>query len=150
MNNSYISCFSNDYPLEYSSPLISTYYYSSSTSCPIHSSYPFYSSPTQSINTSSPTYSHYRQQIPTFFPSVEQPTTTFDIADRTPLRQHKCFKKNELEILHQIYIQNAYPSIDILQQLSEQLKVSVDKIRQWFKNRRHSDKRKKQTSNPRI
>ncbi|CAF1239756.1 unnamed protein product [Adineta steineri] len=149
MNNSYISSFSNDYPLEYSSPLISTYYYSSSTPCPIHSSYPFYSSPTQSSNTS-PTYSHYRQQIQTFFPSVEQPTTNFDIADRTPLRQHTCFKKNELEILHQIYIQNAYPSIDILQQLSEQLKVSVDKIRQWFKNRRHSNKRKKQKSNPRI
>ncbi|CAF0894407.1 unnamed protein product [Rotaria sordida] len=67
-------------------------------------------------------------------------------SDRTPLRRHQCFKKHELQILHQSYIQDSYPSIDVLQQLALQLNVSVEKVRQWFKNRRHSDKQKKRTT----
>ena len=50
-------------------------------------------------------------------------------ADCTPLRRHQCFKKNELQILHQIYVQDSYPSIDTLQKLADQLNVSLDKIR---------------------
>jgi hypothetical protein len=49
--------------------------------------------------------------------------------DRTPLRRHKCFKKNELQILHQAYIRGSHPSNDVLQQLALQLKVPVDKVR---------------------
>jgi len=49
--------------------------------------------------------------------------------DRTPLRRHQCFKKNELEVLYQVYIQNSHPSSDILQQLAMQLDASVEKVR---------------------
>jgi hypothetical protein len=50
-------------------------------------------------------------------------------ADRTPLRRHKCFKKNELQILHQAYVRDSHPSTDVLQQLAFQLNVSIDKVR---------------------
>ncbi len=50
-------------------------------------------------------------------------------ADRTPLRRHRCFKKNELQILHQAYLRDSHPSTDILQQLATQLKAPIDKVR---------------------
>jgi hypothetical protein len=149
MNTSYYSSSSNDYSFEYSTPSIPAYCYSPSfTPCPVHSSYLFYSSPTQSINTSPAAYSYYQQQqshvfslpaeqrlYPMFFflwlltpvfIDVNIPTTN---NDRTPLRRHQCFKKNELEVLYQVYIQNSHPSSDILQQLAIQLDASVEKVR---------------------
>jgi hypothetical protein len=50
-------------------------------------------------------------------------------ADRTPLRRHKCFKKNELQILHQAYMRDSHPSTDVIQQLAIQLKTPIDKVR---------------------
>ena len=50
-------------------------------------------------------------------------------ADRTPLRRHKCFKKNELQLLHQAYNRDSHPSSENLQDLAVQLNVSVDKVR---------------------
>jgi len=50
-------------------------------------------------------------------------------ADRTPLRRHKCFKKNELQILHQAYVRDTHPSTDALQQLAYQLKAPIEKVR---------------------
>jgi len=52
--------------------------------------------------------------------------------DRTPLRRHQCFKKHELQILHQAYIRDPHPSTDVLQQLAIQLKASIDKVRVSF------------------
>jgi len=49
--------------------------------------------------------------------------------DRTPLRRHKCFNRNELQILHQAYIRDSHPSTDVLQQLAIQLKAPIDKVR---------------------
>jgi hypothetical protein len=62
-----------------------------------------------------------------FFLFVEA-TITVGV-DRTPLRRHRCFKKNEIQILHQAYLRDPHPSIDILQQLATQLKAPIDKIR---------------------
>ncbi|CAF2748645.1 unnamed protein product [Rotaria sp. Silwood2] len=64
--------------------------------------------------------------------------------DRTPLRRHQCFKKDEIQILHQAFIRDPHPSTDALQQLAVQLKAPIEKVRQWFKNRRHTNKQKKQ------
>lgn len=50
-------------------------------------------------------------------------------ADCTPLRRHKCFKKNELQILHQAYVRDTHPSTDALQQLAYQLKAPIEKVR---------------------
>ena len=50
-------------------------------------------------------------------------------SDRTPLRRHQCFKKNQLLVLHQSFRQDPHPSIDVLQQLAAQLTVSVEKVR---------------------
>jgi hypothetical protein len=50
-------------------------------------------------------------------------------ADRTPLRRHKCFKKNELHILHQAYHRDPHPSTEVLQQLAIQLKAPIHKVR---------------------
>jgi hypothetical protein len=53
-------------------------------------------------------------------------------ADRTPLRRHQCFKKNELQILHQAYIRDSHPSTDVLQHLVLQVKAPIDKVRVSF------------------
>ena len=50
-------------------------------------------------------------------------------ADRTPLRRHKCFKKNELQVLHQAYLRDPHPLTDALQRLAIQLNVTVEKVR---------------------
>ncbi len=57
--------------------------------------------------------------------------TTSDpsVADRTPLRRHQCFKKDQLRVLHQAYIGDPHPSTDILRQLATQLQVPLDKVR---------------------
>ena len=49
--------------------------------------------------------------------------------DHTPLRRHRCFKKNELQILHQSFSRDSHPTIDVLQQLADQLKAPVEKVR---------------------
>ncbi|CAF1464304.1 unnamed protein product [Adineta steineri] len=145
MNNNYCSSSFEDqvpsynYSFEYSSPSTSTYGYSSflppsGRHCPFHTPHTYYSPVLPSTNFSPASYT-YQQQSQVESPNIQQ--------DRTPLRRHQCFKKNELQILHQAYIRDAHPSIDILRQLAVQLKVSIDKIRQWFKNRRHSDKQKR-------
>ncbi|CAF2416207.1 unnamed protein product [Rotaria sp. Silwood2] len=144
MNNSYLSSSSKDYSFEYYSPSTPAYFYSTScTTCPVHSPHLFYSSPIQSMNMSPVPYSYYQQQPQVFSSSDQRHTSIPTDSDRTPLRRHQCFKKHELEILHRAYFQEPYPSIDVLQQLSVQLNVSIEKVRQWFKNRRHSDKQKK-------
>ncbi len=56
-------------------------------------------------------------------------TTILSGADRTPLRRHKCFKKDELQILHQAYFRDPHPSTEVLQQLARQLKAPIDKVR---------------------
>lgn len=52
--------------------------------------------------------------------------------DHTPLRRHRCFKKNELQILHQVYLRDSHPSTDVLQQLAYQLTAPIEKIRVRF------------------
>ena len=49
--------------------------------------------------------------------------------DRTPLRRHQCFKKNEIQILHQVYLRDSHPTSDVLRQLADQLNVTIDKVR---------------------
>ncbi|CAF1040368.1 unnamed protein product [Rotaria sp. Silwood1] len=130
MNNSYSSFSSNDYSFEHYTPSIPTYVYPTSfTPCPVHSPHLFYSSSTQSMNMSPVSYSYYPQQPQVFSNPEQRYTNTSTSTDHTPLRRHQCFKKHELQILHQTYIQDAYPSIDVLQQLATQLNVSMEKVR---------------------
>ncbi|CAF1461942.1 unnamed protein product [Rotaria sordida] len=158
MNNNYFTSSLNEYSLpynyssEYSLLYPSTYFYSSllQPPCPVHSPHTLYTPPTSSSSSSSMnisplSYTFYQQQESQVVrsPYVQQQTNIHSDIDRTPLRRHQCFKKNELQILHQAFIHDPHPSTDDLQQLAVQLKVSIEKIRQWFKNRRHSDKQKK-------
>lgn len=156
MNNNYFSptidayAPSHHYTYDTSSP--STYYYSPMfpSSCPLHSPYNFYSttSPT-SVNTSSFSFSYAQPTEMYPSPPVQQRTSSkldqiqCDVlrndfileaihppgADRTPLRRHKCFKKHELQILHQVYIRDPHPTTDVLQQLANQLQTPLDKVR---------------------
>lgn len=57
-----------------------------------------------------------------------EPIVVPDI-DRTPLRRHRCFKKHELQILHQAYNRDPHPTSDILRQLATQLQTPLDKVR---------------------
>ena len=52
--------------------------------------------------------------------------------DRTPLRRHRCFKKNELQVLHVAFSRDPHPSSEVIQQLAEQLKAPVEKVRVSF------------------
>ncbi|UJR25267.1 hypothetical protein I4U23_006619 [Adineta vaga] len=142
MNNQYFPSY--DYSFEYSSPSTSTYYGSPfiPSTCPLHSPQTFYTSTISPMNLSPMPYTYQQpqqSQTRVYSSSIQ----THSAIDRTPLRRHQCFRKNELQILHQAYIRDAHPSTDILRQLAVQLNVSIDKVRQWFKNRRHSDKQKR-------
>ncbi|CAF0731122.1 unnamed protein product [Rotaria sp. Silwood1] len=158
MNNNYFSPSSNEYsssynyPFEYSLPYASTSVYLPllQLHCPVHSSHTFYTPPAStSMNVSPHSYTYYQQEPPQVYSScIQQQTIIHSDVDHTPLRRHKCFKKHELQILHQTFIHDSHPSTDALEQLASQLKVPMEKVRQWFKNRRHSEKQKKRTSLP--
>ncbi|CAF3219078.1 unnamed protein product [Rotaria socialis] len=153
MNNSYYSpslhqySASYNYVHEYPVSTTPAYCYSISTqpSCPVHSPRNFYASSTSpSMNISLVPSSYYQpQNTELYSPCVQRPTPVHHVADRTPLRRHRCFKKNEIQILHQAYNRDSHPSTETLQQLAVHLEAPIEKVRQWFKNRRHSDKQKK-------
>ncbi|CAF5179509.1 unnamed protein product, partial [Rotaria magnacalcarata] len=56
-------------------------------------------------------------------------TPVHHVADRTPLRRHRCFKKNEIQILHQAYNRDSHPSTETLQQLAAHLEAPIEKVR---------------------
>ncbi|CAF1264867.1 unnamed protein product [Adineta ricciae] len=152
MNNRYFPSSSSsdeyfpsyNYSFDYTSPSSATYYASSfvPTTCPYHSPQMYYSNPSIPSMNISPMSFTYQQTPPSTIQVYSPPTQTRPI-DRTPLRRHQCFKKNEIQTLHQVYLRDSHPTSDVLRQLAEQLNVTIDKVRQWFKNRRHSDKQKR-------
>ncbi|CAF5156532.1 unnamed protein product, partial [Rotaria magnacalcarata] len=79
----------------------------------------------------SPVASSYYQSQNTevYYACVQRPTPVYHVADRTPLRRHRCFKKNEIQILHQAYNRDSHPSAETLQQLAAHLEAPIEKVR---------------------
>ncbi|CAF0724116.1 unnamed protein product [Didymodactylos carnosus] len=59
------------------------------------------------------------------------------------LRTQKRFKESDRQILYASYSQEPHPSLAAYQQIAKQLNVQVDRVQQWFKNRRYTDKKKR-------
>lgn len=160
MNNQYFPTSADDYfppynySFNYASPSPSAYYASSFVppTCPYHSPQMYYPNPTIPSMSQSPMPFTYQQTPPStvqlYSPSTQTRTSLpalfleFSVAcflflaviDRTPLRRHQCFKKNEIQILHQVYLRDSHPASDVLRQLAEQLNVSIEKVRVSYLN----------------
>ena len=44
------------------------------------------------------------------------------------IRRHRCFKKNELKLLHQVYNRETHPNLQVLEQLADQLEAPLEKV----------------------
>ena len=117
MDNNYAFYSAHDQAVDYFPMpwMPSSYYSPTAAPCPVHSPHLLYSSP--------PSTYYYQSQKPYLVTPVMQR------ADHTPLRQHKCFKKDEIQLLHQAYLRDAHPTINVIEDLATQLQVTVEKVR---------------------
>lgn len=90
---------------------------------------------------------YYQSSYLTPPPSTQQnscfdnSTTNMSTFELVPLsrrrrRQRTVFSKEQLDILDDIFLKNAYPDIVLREELSDKLEVPESRIQIWFKNRR--------------
>lgn len=44
------------------------------------------------------------------------------------IRRHRCFKREQLQMLHHVYRQETHPNLNVLQQLAKQLEAPIEKV----------------------